>query len=147
MVSESYKEKRKGLAKMNEQECARLLAEDLGDITGITFHAAGTSEAGEKPFGVVRFSDFTENVTLLGNYDGSITVTIRTIPDDTTQEQVDSWADQVGNRITSKESLSTALSGQYSAAECWNVQTQISSIGDGVRETVVQVSTSLVQLS
>ena len=132
---------------MNEQQCSRLVAADLDSVFGVTFHAAGSSATGEKPYGVVRFSDFTENITLLGNYDGTVTVTLRTIPEDTTQEEVDAWTDQIVSRLASKDSLSIALSGAYSAAECWNVQAQISSIADGVRETVVQVSTSLVQLA
>ena len=136
-----------GAFRMNEQECARLLAEDLDDIPWVTFHAAGSSATGEKPYGVIRFQDFSENTTLLGNYDGTIAVNLRTIPEDTTQAAVDSWADQVANRLASTAAISIALSGQYSAAECWNVQTQTSSIGDGVRETVVQVSISLIQLS
>ena len=132
---------------MNEQQCSRLLAADLDSLFGVTFHAAGSSATGEKPYGVVRFSDFTENITLLGNYDGTVTVTLRTIPEDTTQEEVDAWTDQIVSRLANKDSLSIALSGAYSAAECWNVQAQISSIADGIRETVVQVSTSLVQLA
>ena len=132
---------------MNEQQCSRLLAADLDSLFGVTCHAAGSSATGEKPYGVVRFSDFTENITLLGNYDGTVTVTLRTIPEDTTQEEVDAWTDQIVSRLANKDSLSIALSGAYSAAECWNVQAQISSIADGVRETVVQVSTSLVQLA
>ena len=132
---------------MHAQQCSRLLAADLDSLSGVTFHAAGSSATGEKPYGVVRFSDFTENITLLGNYDGTVTVTLRTIPEDTTQEEVDAWTDQIVSRLASKDSLSIALSGAYSAAECWNVQAQISSIADGVRETVVQVSTSLVQLA
>ena len=132
---------------MNEQQCSRLLAADLDSLFGVTFHTAGSSAIGENPYGVVRFSDFTENITLLGNYDGTVTVTLRTIPEDTTQEEVDALTDQIVSRLASKDSLSIALSGAYSAAECWNVQAQISSIADGIRETVVQVSTSLVQLA
>ena len=132
---------------MNEQQCSRLLAADLDSLFGVTFHAAGSSATGEKPYGVVRFSDFTENITLLGNYDGTVTVTLRTIPEDTTQEEVDAWTDQIVSRLANKDSLSIALSGAYSAAECWNVQAQISSIADGIRETVVQGSPSLVQLA
>ena len=45
---------------MNEQQCSRLLAADLSDISGVTFHAAGASDTAEKPYGVVRFSDFSE---------------------------------------------------------------------------------------
>ena len=132
---------------MNEQQCASLLASDFDSLDGITFHAAGSSATGEKPYGVVRFQDFTENVTLLGNYDGTILVMLRTIPEDTSQEAVDAWADEITSRLASKDSVSIALAGFYSAAECWNVQTQTSSVNDGVRETPIQVTTSLVQLA
>jgi len=132
---------------MNEQECARLLAADLADIPGVVFHAAGAAGLAEKPYGVVRFSDFSEHPVLLGNFDGTITVDLRTLPEETTQETVDAWADEIVGRIAGTDGMDIALAGSYSAAQCWNAQTAISSIDDGVRVTTISGSISLVQLS
>lgn len=132
---------------MNEQLCASLLASDLSDVEGLTFHAAGASEVAEKPFGVVRFSDFAEHPVLLGNFDGTITVNLRTLPEETPQSTVDAWADEIVGRIAGTDGMDIALAGAYSAAQCWDAASSTSSINDGVRETEIQGSISLVQLS
>ena len=132
---------------MNEQLCSELLATDLGDIPGLTFHAAGASETGEKPYGVVRFSDFTEHTTLLGNFDGNAAVSLRTLPEETSQATVDGWAHEILSRLAGTDAMDIALAGEYSAAECWNAQASSSTIADGVRETTIQATISLVQLS
>ncbi len=132
---------------MNEPLCATLLAEDLSTISGLTFFAAGAEGLAEKPYGVVRFENFVENQTLLGNYDGQISVNLRSVPEDTNAAEVSAWSDEITSRIVSTDSLDAALDGKYSAAECWNVQSQTSSISDGIRETLITVSCSLVQLS
>jgi len=132
---------------MNEQLCSELLATDLGDISGLTFHAAGASETAEKPYGVVRFSDFTEHPVLLGNYDGTASVTLRTLPEETTQGAVDSWAHEILGRLAGTDSMDIALADNYSAAQCWDPRTSSSSISDGVRVTTISATVSLVQLS
>jgi len=132
---------------MNEQLCSELLATDLGDISGLTFHAAGASETAEKPYGVVRFSDFTEHPVLLGNYDGTASVTLRTLPEETTQGAVDSWAHEILGRLAGTDSMDIALADNYSAAQCWDPRTTSSSISDGVRVTTISATVSLVQLS
>ena len=132
---------------MNEQLCSELLATDLGDISGLTFHAAGASETAEKPYGVVRFSDFTEHPVLLGNYDGTASVTLRTLPEETSQGAVDSWAHEILGRLAGTDSMNIALADNYSAAQCWDPRTSSSSISDGVRVTTISATVSLVQLS
>ena len=132
---------------MNEQLCSELLATDLGGISGLTFHAAGASETAEKPYGVVRFSDFTEHPVLLGNYDGTASVTLRTLPEETTQGAVDSWAHEILGRLAGTDSMDIALADNYSAAQCWDPRTTSSSISDGVRVTTISATVSLVQLS
>ena len=132
---------------MNEQLCSELLATDLGDISGLTFHAAGASETAEKPYGVVRFSDFTEHPVLLGNYDGTASVTLRTLPEETSQGAVDSWAHEILGRLAGTDSMDIALADNYSAAQCWDPRTTSSSISDGVRVTTISATVSLVQLS
>jgi len=132
---------------MNEQLCSELLATDLGDISGLTFHAAGASETAEKPYGVVRFSDFTEHPVLLGNYDGTASVTLRTLPEETSQGAVDSWAHEILGRLAGTDSMDIALADNYSAAQCWDPRTSSSSISDGVRVTTISATVSLVQLS
>ncbi len=132
---------------MNEQLCSELLATDLGDISGLTFHAAGASETAEKPYGVVRFSDFTEHPVLLGNYDGTASVTLRALPEETSQGAVDSWAHEILGRLAGTDSMDIALADNYSAAQCWDPRTSSSSISDGVRVTTISATVSLVQLS
>ena len=126
---------------MNEQLCSELLATDLGD------HAAGASETAEKPYGVVRFSDFTEHPVLLGNYDGTASVTLRTLPEETSQGAVDSWAHEILGRLAGTDSMDIALADNYSAAQCWDPRTSSSNISDGVRVTTIRATDSLVQLS
>jgi len=132
---------------MNEQLCSELLATDLGDISGLTFHAAGASETAEKPYGVVRFSDFTEHPVLLGNYDGTASVTLRTLPEETSQGAVDSWAHEILGRLAGTDTMDIALAGEYSAAQCWDPRTSSSSISDGVRVTTISATVSLVSLT
>ena len=132
---------------MNEQLCSELLSTDLGDISGLTFHAAGASETAEKPYGVVRFSDFTEHPVLLGNYDGTASVTLRTLPEETSQGAVDSWAHEILGRLAGTDSMDIARADNYSAAQCWDPRTTSSSISDGVRVTTISATVSLVQLS
>jgi len=132
---------------MNEQLCSELLAVDLGDISGLTFHAAGASETAEKPYGVVRFSDFAEHPVLLGNFDGTATVDLRTLPEETTQAEVDTWAHEILGRLAGTDTMDIALAGEYSAAQCWDPRTSSSSISDGVRVTTISATVSLVSLT
>ena len=132
---------------MNEQLCSELLATDLGDISGLTFHAAGASETAEKPYGVVRFSAFTADPVLLGNYDGTASGTLRTLPEATSQGAGDSGAHEILGRLAGTDSMDIALADNYSAAQCWDPRTTSSSISDGVRVTTISATVSLVQLS
>ena len=132
---------------MNEQECAGLLATDLSDIPGLTFHASGASEMAEKPYGVVRFEGFTEHPVLLGNFEGTISIHLRTLPEETSQADVDAWATEIVGRIAGTDGMDIALSGKYSAAQCWNAASSSSTITEGIRETVMEGSISIVQLS
>ncbi len=132
---------------MNEQQCSRLLAADLSDISGVTFHAAGASDTAEKPYGVVRFSDFSEHEILLGNFDGTVSVDLRSNPEETTQEAVDGWADEILGRLVGTDAMNIALAGEYSAAQAWDPKTASSTIADGIRVTTISATISLVQLS
>lgn len=132
---------------MNDNQCAALVASNFNSIEGLKFYAAAVEDTAEKPYGVVRFENFTENPTLLGNYDGEIIINVRTNPEDTTAAAVTAWSDEIVSRLADANSLDTAFDGKYTAAECWNVISQTSAISDGIRETTVSVSVSLVQLS
>ena len=131
---------------MNSPEAARLLAAYLnGEFSALEILSGTDPENLEKPGAVVSFDDFAEHDLVLGNWEGAISVRLRTVPEDTPLATADGWANSILGRICDLNALTAAL-GIYKAVEAWEPQVE-SELVDGVRESRISATVSLVQLA